>query len=145
MNTVSLSNRSTRPRTQRRSGVAARVAGAFLAAAFAATASGCVATYERTEIQAQGGGDLPGSFDSRSAVIPVGGVVTAKVALFNTDGNPMVGNVLSDDPEVLKVDRGQEDNEYALLAVREGSTWLRVITRGRIVESIPARVVPQPR
>jgi hypothetical protein len=116
------------------------------AAVVCVAATACApATYSRTDVSPVSTGDqLPGSISLDHATVPVAGVVVAHIAPFNSDDNPMVGNVVSDDPSTMQVLPAIGDKNYALLGVNTGSTTLRLLADGVVVASVPADVTPQP-
>lgn len=106
---------------------------------------GCVATYDRTDLTSVSQNpELPSTITGRHIQLAVGGVVTAHVAPFNTDDNPMVGDVVSEDTSVLEVSRSFGDRNYAFLGRHAGKTVVELKADGVIVGSIEAEVTEQP-
>lgn len=106
--------------------------------------NGCVATYARTEIGAvSGSNELPSTVTGRHISLTVGAVVTAHIGPFNTDGNPMVGDVASEDNSVLEVSRAYGEKNYAFLGRRAGKTHVELKADGVVVALIDAEVLEQ--
>ena len=115
----------------------------FLALLFAAAGCGG-SSYSHTDVSAVDvGNQLPGTVTPQLIKVPVATVVQAHIAPYNSDGNPMVGAVVSDDPNTLAVLNGQGDKNYALLGVHEGTSHLRLLADGVLVVTVAATVSPQ--
>ena len=112
----------------------------FLALALA----GCGATYNHTDVSSVSQApELPSTVTAKHIQITAGGVVTAHIAPFNSDSNPMVGDVVSEDNSVLEVTRAFGDKNYALLGKHAGKTLVELKADGAIVATIEAEVTEQ--
>ncbi|MEO6574744.1 MAG: hypothetical protein ABIP89_12945 [Polyangiaceae bacterium] len=116
----------------------------FSSLALLAFASGCTASYGHTDIDKVASGETGGSVTSRAISVPLGTVVTAHIAPFNTDGHPMEGSVEADDVTILQVDPTTIDKTYAFQGTKLGQTDVSLIADGIVVAIIHAEVVPQP-
>ena len=112
-------------------------------AALLGLAVGCGPNYDRVEIDHVSLSDLPGEVSQREIRIPVGGVTTARVTAYDTNDSGMLGDVVSDDPSVLAVERTTATNGYAFIGTKLGATRVRVYADGILVVAIPALVVDQ--
>ena len=118
---------------------------AIITAVICLASAACTATYSRTDVSAVSPGDqLMGSITQDHATVPVAGVVVAHIAPFNSDNNPMVGDVVSADPTTLLVLHSLGDKNYALLGVNSNQTTLQLLADGVVVAEIPADVTEQP-
>ena len=106
-------------------------------------AAGCVDGYERTDIDRISSSDLPGTISAHTILIPVGGVTTAHVAPFNSDNKPMVGEVVSDNPAVLEINKTSDDKVYAFLGISRGTTKVRLYADDKVVAIVDATVGAQ--
>jgi hypothetical protein len=105
--------------------------------------TGCAASYDRTEITDASQGDLPSTITLASISITEGGLATAHVIPYNSDGHPLSGEVRSDNPKVLEVVRAS-DNKWAFLGVSTGTTSVTLLADGQVVGRINAEVRGQP-
>lgn len=106
--------------------------------------NGCVATYGRTDISmVSGSAELPSTVTGRHISLSVGGVVTAHIGPFNSDDKPMVGDVASEDNNVLEVSRAYGDKNYAFLGKHPGKTTVELKADGVVVALIDAEVLDQ--
>ncbi len=108
-----------------------------------AFASGCTASYGHTDIDKVASGETGGTVSSHMITIPLGTVVTAHVAPFNTDGNPMEGSVDVDDGSIIQVDPTVDDKHYAFQGIKLGKTSVSLTADGLVIAVIQAEVVPQ--
>lgn len=108
-----------------------------------ALVTGCGPDYDRTEISGVSQSDLPGSVEAREIRVAVGGVLTARVTSFDTSDDGMRGEIVSEDPSVLTIERTTSTNVYAFIGARRGATRARVYADGVLVMAIPAYVVDQ--
>ena len=106
-------------------------------------AAACGPDYSRTEIDNVSQSDLPGTVGGNEIRIPIGGVTTARVAPYNTDDEDMRGDVVSEDPSVLEIDKTTATNVYAFMGIRPGTTRVFLYADGQLVAAIPASVVDQ--
>ncbi len=104
--------------------------------------SGCAATYDHTEITQVGTGTLYQTTSSKSMSIELGDVLTADVVPYNTDDNPMVGEVTSADPTVVSV-LHTSSGGYGFLGVALGTVKLTLYADGAPVGTVEAMVYPQ--
>jgi len=109
----------------------------------ALAASGCTASYSRTDIDGVSHGEPASSVTSSRIQVPVGGIVTAHIAPVNSDGKPMVGEVRSRDPDLLAVESAVGDKVYALLGLKAGQTDIDLLADGLVVQTIHAEVTAQ--
>jgi hypothetical protein len=109
-----------------------------------ATLSGCTASYNHEEITNTSTGDIsPQAVVSTSAIsVPVGSITVAQVIPYNSDHNPMVGIVQSDNPNVLLVE-GATGNKWAFSGVSAGTANVTFIADGAVVSTVAATVVVQ--
>jgi hypothetical protein len=106
--------------------------------------AGCSeATYGQTLVDGVVQGELPVRIETDTIRIPVGTIAAARFRTLNTDGNPMISNLRSEDSSVLQVDRAVGDDMYAFLPVRMGRTIVTVLADGVPVRRIDAEVVDQ--
>lgn len=115
----------------------------FASLTLLAFASGCTASYGHTDIDKVASGETGGSVTSHMISVPLGTVVTAHVAPFNTDGNPMEGSIEVDDGSILQVDPTADDKHYAFQGTKLGRTNVSLMADGLVVAIIQAEVVPQ--
>jgi hypothetical protein len=106
--------------------------------------SGCTASYNHEEITSISTGDIePKAVVSTSAIsIPVGSITVAQVIPYNSDHNPMVGIVQSDNPGVLTVE-GASGNKWAFSGVSAGTANVQFVADGAVVSTVAATVVVQ--
>jgi hypothetical protein len=116
----------------------------FASLSLLAFASGCTASYGHTDIDKVASGETGGTVSSRMITIPIGTVVTAHIAPFNTDGHPMEGSVEVDDGSILQVDPTADDKHYAFQGTKLGKTNVSLTADGLVIAVIQAEVVPQP-
>ena len=112
----------------------------FASLSLLAFASGCTASYGDKVAS----GETGGTVSSRMITIPIGTVVTAHIAPFNTDGHPMEGSVEVDDGTILQVDPTADDKHYAFQGTKLGKTNVSLTADGLVIAVIQAEVVPQP-
>jgi hypothetical protein len=115
----------------------------LFALAAASLATGCAATYSHTDISQVSSNELQSQVNATHIQVTHGGIVTAHIAPFNSDGNPMVGDVASEDTSVIQVYRATGDNNYALLGVKPGRTHLEFKADGVTVVTIDTEVTEQ--
>lgn len=115
---------------------------ALLLAALASQV-GCAATYDRTEITEVSQGSLPGAVSLNQVTVAEGALVTARVIPYNSDGHPIEGTILSDNPKVLECVRAT-DNKWAFLGVTPGKTTVVFLADGQVVGRATAEVTGQP-
>ena len=113
---------------------------AFLA--LAALLPACAATYDHTEITQVGTGTLYQTTSAKSMSVVLGDVLTADVIPFNTDDNPMVGEVTSEDSGVVTV-LHTSSGGYGFLGMSLGTVKLTLYADGAPVGAIEATVVAQ--
>ncbi len=114
-------------------------------ALFASALGGCVASYDRTDItDVAGGGDVSTSptVNHQQIRIAEGTVVTARFIPYNDDGNAMVGEVDSDNVDVIATARAP-NNKWALIGAKPGHAHIMVTADGNTVTTIDAEVVAQ--
>ncbi len=117
----------------------------YLCALGAIAACGCTSSYSRTDITSVSqSNELTSSVTGRHILLTVAGVVTAHIGPFNSDNNPMVGDVASEDNSILEVSRTYGDKNYAFLGRRAGKTAIELKADGIVVARIEAEVVEQP-
>lgn len=109
-----------------------------------ATLVGCTASYDRTDIDQVSTDELSSGVSSAKIYVTEGSLVSAHIAPFNSDGHPMVGSVVSDDPAIIEVRVTPKDKVYAFLGVRVGKTRVRFEADGITVQTVEAEVLPQP-
>lgn len=109
-----------------------------------AALSGCTASYNHEEITSISTGDIqPKAVVSTSEIqIPVGSITVAQVIPYNSDHNPMVGIVQSDNPNVLTVE-GASGNKWAFSGVSAGTANVQFLADGAVVSTVAATVVVQ--
>lgn len=109
-----------------------------------AVLSGCTASYNHEEITNTSTGDIqPTAIVTTSQIqLPVGGITVAQVIPYNTDHNPMVGIVQSDNPNVLTVE-GATGNKWAFSGVSAGTANISFLADGAVVATVAATVVVQ--
>ena len=105
--------------------------------------TGCAAGYSRTEISSVSSNELSAEVTPTHITVTHGGVVTAHIAPFNSDSNPMVGDVASDDRTILDVQRAYGDKNYAFLGVKPGKTIIEFKADGVTVARVESDVVEQ--
>jgi hypothetical protein len=108
--------------------------------------AGCTASYSHTDISTVSPSDPPltSQVTAFSVQVSEGGVVTAHIAPFNSDEKPMVGDVQSDNPSVLKVFRAYGDKNYAFVGLKQGQAHVLFLADGVTVATINAEVSAQP-
>jgi hypothetical protein len=116
--------------------------GAALACALAST-TGCAASYDRTEVSDVSQGDTPATVSLSVVRVTEGALATAHVIPYNSDGNPLEGEVRSDNPKVLDCTRAV-GNKWAFLGVSKGTTTVTFLADGQIVGRATAEVTAQP-
>jgi hypothetical protein len=121
--------------------VTARVA---LATTFAAFAVACGPHYSHTDFGEVGGNQLPASVTTQQIAVEVGGVVTAQITPYDSNGVEMPGDVVSEDATIMKVYHASGDRKFAFLGVAEGTTRVEIRANGVTVGTITATVNPQP-
>ncbi len=106
-----------------------------------AALSGCTASYNHEEITNVSSGDItPTAVVSTTEIsIPVGGITVAQVIPYNSDHNPMVGIVQSDNPSVLLVE-GATGNKWAFSGVSAGNANVQFVADGAVVATVKATV-----
>ena len=115
-----------------------------LLASFALCAlSGCVASYARTDIDSVSFSEVAVSINARGISMPVGVLAKAHIAPLNSDDNPMVGDVRSDDTTIMEVVRAPGEKNYAFLALRPGKTKVILLADGEQVGALEAVVTEQ--
>jgi hypothetical protein len=102
----------------------------------------CAATYDHTEITQVGAGVLTEQASSQTMSIVLGDVLTADIVPFNTDDNPMVGDVSSEDPTIVTV-LHTATGGYAFLGTAVGTVRLTLYADGAPVGGLEATVRPQ--
>ncbi len=113
------------------------------ALAFAVLSTGCAATYDRTDITDVSQGDMPGTVSLNTVRVTEGALITAHVIPYNSDGNPLNGEVRSQNPKILECTRAI-GNKWAFLGVSKGTTTVELVADGEIVGRITAEVTAQP-
>ncbi|MGH7284594.1 MAG: hypothetical protein ACRELY_23970 [Polyangiaceae bacterium] len=106
--------------------------------------AGCGSSYQRDEITNTSQADFvpePGVTLQRIA-IPLGSITTANVIPYNSDNNPMIGNVTSDNPNILLVE-GAHGNKWAFSGVNIGTTTVKFFADGQTVATVQAVVCDQ--
>ena len=109
----------------------------------ALAATGCAASYERTDITDVSQGDLPSTVSLSSIRVTEGALATAHVIPYNSDGNPLHGEVRSDNPKILDCTRAT-GNKWAFLGVSKGTTTVNFVADGQVVGRVTAEVTAQP-
>jgi hypothetical protein len=106
-----------------------------------AALSGCTASYNHEEITSISSGDItPTAVVSTTEIsLPVGGITVAQVIPYNSDHNPMVGIVQSDNPGVLLVE-GATGNKWAFSGVSAGTANVQFVADGAVVATVKATV-----
>jgi hypothetical protein len=109
-----------------------------------AALSGCTASYNHEEVTNTSTGNIePTPVVTTSKIqIPVGSITVAQVIPYNSDHNPMVGIVQSDNPSVLTVE-GATGNKWAFSGVSVGSANISFLADGAVVATVAANVVVQ--
>ncbi len=102
----------------------------------------CAATYDHTEITQVGSSELTQEASSKTLSIVLGDVLTANVVPYNTDDNPMVGDVSSEDPSVVSV-LHTATGGYAFLGMSVGTARLTLYADGAPVGGLEATVRTQ--
>ncbi len=103
----------------------------------------CAATYDHTEITQVGTGTLYQTTSSKSMSIVLGDILTADVVPYNSDDNPMVGEVTSADPSVVTV-LHTSSGGYGFIGMALGTVQLTLYADGAPVGSLEATVTAQP-
>jgi hypothetical protein len=112
-------------------------------AALAVTSAGCAASYERTDVSDVSQSDLPSTVSLTNIRVTEGALTTAHVIPYNTDGNPLNGEVRSDNPKILDCTRAT-GNKWAFLGVSKGTTTVNFLADGQVVGRVTAEVTAQP-
>jgi hypothetical protein len=99
----------------------------------------CAATYDHTEITEVGNGDLNEEASSQALSIVVGDVLTANVVPFNSDDDPMIGDVRSEDPGIVTV-LHTATGGYGFLGTSVGTVHLTLYADGAPVGGLEATV-----
>lgn len=107
-------------------------------------ATGCQASYQREEISNVSQSEVTptSSVSLQHVQVTLGDIVTATVIPYNSDNNPMIGTVTSDNPNVILVE-GAEGNKWAFSGVNIGSTTLHFVADGETVATVVAKVCDQ--
>jgi hypothetical protein len=113
------------------------------ALAFAVASTGCAASYDRTDITDVSQSDMPGTVSLNTVRVTEGSLLTAHVIPYNSDGNPLNGEVRSQNPKVLDCTRAI-GNKWAFLGVSKGTTTVELVADGEVVGRITAEVTAQP-
>ena len=113
------------------------------AVAFALASTGCAASYDRTDITDVSQGEMPGTVSLNTVRVTEGALITAHVIPYNSDGNPLNGEVRSQNPKILDCTRAV-GNKWAFLGVSKGTTTVELVADGEIVGRITAEVTAQP-
>jgi hypothetical protein len=117
--------------------------GIFLSIALFAL-SGCKASYDHTNISQVGSNELPASVTAQKITLAIGGVVTAHIAPFNSDNNALIGDVQSDDPSIVEVERTTGHDNYALLGIKTGTSSIHILAGGVSEATLQVEVTVQP-
>jgi hypothetical protein len=104
--------------------------------------TGCSASYNHEEITNTSTGDLTATVSLQEITMPVGAIAVAQVIPYNSDHNPMVGVVTSDNPNVLLVE-GAQNNKWAFSGVSAGTSTVKFIADGAVVATVTATVSVQ--
>ena len=122
--------------------LASRHIGAALLA-LAALSTGCKAHFDHTEISQVGESETAQSIDGSSASVTVGSVLTARISPVNTDGNPMIESVTSNDTNVHTVFETTQPDVFAFVGMAEGATTVTLHADGETVSSLRVQVTAQ--
>jgi hypothetical protein len=89
-------------------------------------------------------GDPNAVIDIQSEIsVPEGSAASATVQLVDKSGDPLSGNLESEDPSVLEVFPVEgKANQYVFLGVKEGSTHVLILANGVQVATVSAMVTP---
>jgi hypothetical protein len=111
--------------------------------ALAALTTGCKAHFDHTEISQVGESETEQSIDGTSASVTVGSVLTARISPINTDGNPMIESITSNDTNVLTVFETTQPDVFAFVGMAEGATTVTLHADGETVSSLRVQVTAQ--
>lgn len=106
--------------------------------------AGCEASYQREDIT----NASPSDFNPEAVVtlqriaIPVGSITTANVIPYNSDNNPMIGTIETDNPNVIVVERAH-GNKWAFSGVNIGTATVTFKADGQPVATVKAIVCDQ--
>jgi hypothetical protein len=105
---------------------------------------GCQPKYDHTTFDSVGGNQLAARVDTQLISVAEGGVVTAKITPYNTNGVILPADVVSEDATILEVYHATGDHRFAFLGVKQGTTRVQISASGTVVGVIEAQVVAQP-
>jgi hypothetical protein len=117
---------------------------ACVAVASLAAAAGCVAEYQRTDVDGVVESPLGGSVNYASVSVPEGMVVKAHIAPFNDDNNPLTCVLSSEDATIMDVSQAVGDKDYAFYGLKPGTTRINVRAGDAVVMVLDAVVTAQP-
>ncbi|MCA9588498.1 MAG: hypothetical protein KC657_24445 [Myxococcales bacterium] len=115
-----------------------------VAAVALAAGAGCVAEYQRTDVDAVVESPLGGTVNYAAVTVPEGMIVKAHIAPFNDDGNPLTCVLSSEDATVMDVSQAVGDKDYAFYGLKAGTTRINVRAGDSVVMVLDAIVTPQP-
>ena len=142
-----------------------------VAAVALAAGAGCVAEYQRTDVDAVVESPLGGTVNYAAVTVPEGMIVKAHIAPFNDDGNHEAGArdalataeelrqaaklvdraydrlacvLSSEDATVMDVSQAVGDKDYAFYGLKAGTTRINVRAGDSVVMVLDAIVTPQP-
>lgn len=120
--------------------------GLVLAASSALMA--CGPDYSHTDIPSTGivksaGGSISGEITYQHVTVPVGAIVKAHIASFNTDNKAMANFVHSADPTIMDAVAVVSDHDFAFLGLRPGKTSIEIKADEDVVLVLDAFVVEQ--
>jgi hypothetical protein len=109
-----------------------------------AAAAGCSdPSYERTEVSGVVS-PVGGEISTSRVRVPVGGVVKANIAPWDSDGKLMEADLVSSNPDILAVRRVAGSRDILVLGVRTGTTTVMFMADGQQVHTVQAEVVGTP-
>lgn len=105
----------------------------------------CGAEYERTEITpTQASHPLGGTVSAQRIDVPEGLVLTARVVIYDDDGEIMPFTIRSKEPAILKVDPVVNVHNYSFIGVAQGQTEIEFVADDSVVLTVTATVMKQP-
>ena len=106
--------------------------------------AGCQASYQREEITNTSNSDITPQpiVTLQKIAIPIGSITAANVIPYNSDNNPMIGDVSSDNPNVLLVE-GAQGNKWAFSGVNIGTATITFRADKQVIATVKAVVCDQ--
>ncbi len=106
--------------------------------------AGCEASYQHEEITNTSQSDINPEpvVTLQRIAIPIGSITTANVIPYNSDNNPMIGNITSDNPNILLVE-GAHGNKWAFSGVNIGTATVTFRADNQVIATVKAVVCDQ--